>query len=100
MLKLEFEDLTLIFCEVWFFPGKYSTANWLLQSTVKSLEVLRYWSTDPIQTKLFNDFAFFNTRESVLKRVINNGMTGSSWHFNRFLYINIKTIKVTDQLVR
>ena len=64
------------------------------------LKVLRYWSTDPIQTKLFNDFAFFTTRESVLKRVINNGMTGSSWHFNRFLYINIKTIKVTDQLVR
>ena len=60
------------------------------------LKVSRYWSTDPIQTKSFNDFVFFNTRESVLKRVINNGMTGSSWHFNRFLYISIKTIKVTD----
>ena len=64
------------------------------------LKVLRYWSTNPIQNKLFNDFVFFNTRELVLKRVINNGMTGSSWHFNRFLYINIKTIKVTDQLMR
>ena len=64
------------------------------------LKVSRYLSTDLIQTKLFNDFVVFNTRESVLKRVINNGMTGSSWHFNRFLYINIKTIKVTDQLVR
>ena len=64
------------------------------------LTVSRYWSTDLIQTKSFNDFVFFNTRESVLKRVINNGMTGSPWHFNRFLYINIKTIRVTDQLVR
>ena len=64
------------------------------------LKVSRYWSTDLIQTKSFNDFVFFNTRESVLKRVIDNGMMGSSWHFNRFLYINIKTIKVTDQLVR
>ena len=64
------------------------------------LKVSRYLSADLIQTKLFNDFVVFNTRESVLKRVINNGMTGSSWHFNRFLYINIKTIKVTDQLVR
>ena len=60
------------------------------------LKVSMYWCTDPIQAKSFNDFVFFNTKESVLKRVINNGMTGSSWHFNRFLYINIKTIKVTD----
>ena len=49
------------------------------------LKVSRYWSTDPIQTKSFSDFVFFNTRESVLKRVTNNGMTGSPWHFNRFL---------------
>ena len=60
----------------------------------------RYWSTEPIQTKSFNDFVFFNIRSSVSKRVINNGMTGSSWHFNRFLYINIKNIKVSDQLIR
>ena len=66
----------------------------------QQLKVSRYWSTDPIQTKLFNDFVFFNTRESVLKRVINNGMAGSLRHFNMFLYINIKTIKVTDQLMR
>ena len=49
------------------------------------LKVSRYWSTDPIQTKSFSDFVFFNTRELVLKRVTNNGMTGSSWHCNRFL---------------
>ena len=60
----------------------------------------RYWTTDPIQTKSFNDYVYFTIRESILKRVINNGLTGSSWHFNRFLYINIKTIKVNDQLMR
>ena len=64
------------------------------------LKNCRYWSTSPIQTKSFNDFVFFNIRESVLKRVINNGLTGSSWHFKRFLYINIKTIKIIDQLIR
>ena len=32
------------------------------------LKVSRYWSTDPIQTKSFNDFVFFNTREPVLKK--------------------------------
>ena len=60
----------------------------------------RYWTTDPIQTKSFNDYVYFTIRESISKRVINNGLTGSSWHFNRFLYINIKTIKVNDQLIR
>ena len=56
----------------------------------------RYWTTDPIQTKSFNDFVYFNIRESILKRVINNGLTGSSWHFNRFLYVNIKTLQTID----
>ena len=60
----------------------------------------RYWTTDPIQTKSFNDYVYFTIRESILKRVINNDLTGSSWHFNRFLYINIKTIKENDQLIR
>ena len=44
----------------------------------------RYWSTEPIQTKSFNDFVFFSLRESVLKRVINNELTGSLWFFKRF----------------
>ena len=37
----------------------------------------RYWTTDPIQTKSFNDYVYFTIRESILKRVINNGLTGS-----------------------
>ena len=60
----------------------------------------RNWSTEPIQTKSFNDFVFFSLRESILKRVINNGLTGSSWFFKRFLYINVKTIKVSKQFIR
>ena len=66
----------------------------------ESLKNSRYWTTDLIQTKSFNDFVYFTIRESILKRVINNGLTGSSWHFNRFLYINIKIIQVNDQLIR
>ena len=60
----------------------------------------RYWTTDPIQTKSFNYYVCFTMRDSILKRVINNGLTGSSWHFNRFLHINIKIIQVNDQLIR
>ena len=29
----------------------------------------------------------FNLKKGILKRVINNGMTSSSWHFNQFLYV-------------
>ena len=60
----------------------------------------RYWTTDPIQTKSFNDYVYFTIRDSILKRVINNGLTGSLRHFNRFLYINIKMIQVNDQRIR
>ena len=40
---------------------------------------VRYWSTDPYKTMYFNDFVFFSLKEDILKRVINNGMTGSCW---------------------
>ena len=61
----------------------------VLDNYNEPLKNTRYWSTDPIETKSFNDFVYFNVRESILKRVINNGLTGSSWHFNRFVYINV-----------
>ena len=56
----------------------------------------RYWSTKLIQIKSFYDFSL---RESILKRVINNGLTGSLCFFKRFLYINVKAIKVSDQFI-
>ena len=58
-----------------------------------------YWSTEPVQTKSFSDFIFFSFRDSILKRVSNNGLTCSSWFFKRFLYINVKTIKDSDQFI-
>ena len=60
------------------------------------LTATRYWSTDPISTKSFNDFVLFHIRDTILKRVIIAGLTGSSWRFNRFNYINIKTTTATD----
>ena len=60
----------------------------------------RYWSTEPIQTKSFNDFVSFKSRESILKRVINNRLSGSAWNFNKFNYLNVKILNVSKQLVR
>ena len=45
----------------------------------------RYWSTEPCKTKCFNNYVFYGLRENILKRVIVNGMSGSSWRFRRFI---------------
>ena len=58
----------------------------------------RYWSTEPLLTKSFNDFISFKLRESILKRVVNNRLSGSAWTFNRFIYLNVKIIHATDAL--
>ena len=60
----------------------------------------RYWSTEPIQSKSFNDFVSFKSRESVLKRIINNGLSGSAWNFNKFNYLNVKILRFKKQLMK
>ena len=58
----------------------------------------RYWSTEPLLTKSFNDFISFKLRESILKRVINNRLSGSAWNFNKFNYLNVKIIDASTAL--
>ena len=60
----------------------------------------RYWSTEPFQAKSFNDFISFKIRESILKRVINNNLSGSAWHFNKFNYVNIKIVNASIDLMK
>ena len=60
----------------------------------------RYWSTEPLQTKSFNDFISFKIRESILRRVINNKLSGSAWHFNKFIYLNVKIVSASTDLRR
>ena len=43
-----------------------------LDNYTERLTQTRYWSTEPVQTKSFNDFVHFKTRESILKKVINS----------------------------
>ena len=71
-----------------------------LDNYTEPLTQTRYWSTKPIQTKSFNDFVYFKTRESILKRVINNRLSGSAWNFHKFNYLNVKVLRVADQLIR
>ena len=44
----------------------------------------RMWQTNVYDGVFFNDYAKSNLEGDILKRVIMNGMTGSSWRFKRF----------------
>ena len=59
-----------------------------------------YWTTEPYQTKSFNDFVSFKIREGILRRVINNNLSGSAWHFNRFNYLNVKIVNIPLELTK
>ena len=63
------------------------------------LLTVRYWSTEPYKTIYLNIF-FFSLKEGILKRVIRNGMTGSWWRFNKFIYLNLKFLKEKYNFVR
>ena len=71
-----------------------------LNDYLEPLVQTRYWSTEPLQTKSFNDFISFKIRESMLRRVINNKLSGSAWNFNKFNYLNIKIVSAATDLRR
>ena len=88
--------------EYFLVKGGFSIENFqpALDNYNETLKNTKYWSTEPIETKSFNEFVFFNIRESILKRIIKNGLTGSSWRFNRFVYLNIKTFSVEESFLK
>lgn len=59
-----------------------------------------YWSTEPYRTKFFNDYTFFSLKKNILKRVIVNGMNGSSWCFRKFVHINLKVLQKDGNFLR
>ena len=71
-----------------------------LDNYSEPLFVTKYWTTDPIETKSLNDFVLFKIREGILKRVINNKLSGSAWNFNKFNYINVKILDVSNALIK
>ena len=41
---------------------------------------------------------YLNLREGILNTVISNSMAGSLWHFNRFLYTDVKILDSGTQI--
>ena len=71
-----------------------------LDNYAEPLVQTRYWTTQPFQTKSLNDFVLFKLREQILKRVIINNLSGSAWHFNKFNYLNVKILDVSNKLIK
>ena len=71
-----------------------------IQANLRPIVNTRYWTTQPFKTTYFNDYIFYNLRGNILKRANVNGMSGSSWRFMRFIYLNLKTLNVEREIVR
>ena len=52
----------------------------------------RYWTTQTYDSTYFNDFIFSGLRQDILNRVIINTMSGSAWHFKRFISLAVKIL--------
>ena len=52
----------------------------------------QYWTTETYDGIYFNDFIFHALKHGILKRVINNNMSGSSWYIKRFVYLAVKAL--------
>ena len=52
----------------------------------------RYWATETYDSIYFNVFIFYSLKIDILKRVIVNQMSGSSWYFKRFLNLAVKIL--------
>ena len=53
----------------------------------------RYWSTSPYESVYFNDFILFSLKGEILNRVIQNGLSGSSWFFKKFTSLSLKVLE-------
>ena len=52
----------------------------------------RCWTTPLYEGNCLNDFIFYGLRQNVLGRVNINGMSGSLWHFKRFVSLSLKIL--------
>ena len=71
-----------------------------LRENLRPIVNTRYWTTQPFKTMYFNDYTFFSLRENILRKVIVNGMSGSSLRFKRFIYLNLKSLNLESEVVR
>ena len=58
-----------------------------IRPDLQALTNTRYLTTEIYSSIYFNDFILHSLRSDILKRVIVNQMSDSSWYFKRFFQI-------------
>ena len=96
-VKNLFEPSLMVFFKTDFAIENIQTAPEQFADTT-DIKSLRYWSTNVYKSVYFNDFVVTKIRNDILKRVISNKLNGSSWHFNRFSYLNLKVVEENFKL--
>ena len=78
---------------------KWFKCSFTIQNTQNSINTdlhplinTRYWTTETYDSIYFNDFIFYSLKNDILKRVMVNQMSGSSWYFKRFLHLAVKVL--------
>ena len=66
-----------------------------IRPDLQALTNIQYWTTETYDSN-FNEFILHSLRSDILKRVIVNQMSGSSWYFKRFLNLTIKIVDSTE----
>ena len=64
-----------------------------IRTDLQPLLYTRYWSTETYDSIYFNDFIFHALKYDILKRVINNQMSGSYWYFKPFFTFSSKDFR-------
>lgn len=58
----------------------------------------RVWLTNVYRFKYFSEFVRGEIKGEIIKRIIINGQSGSSWFFKHFNRLNIITVPLLNEL--
>ena len=57
----------------------------------------RSWLTNVYRFNYFNEFVRGELKSEITKRIIQNGLTDSSWYFRRFERLNVIVVPLTKE---
>ena len=92
-VKSRFKPANKVIFKADFSIENIQNAPLTLPTSFSDITNTRYWTTNVYKGVYFNDFIISEIRSNILKRVIINNLTGSSWYFNRFKHLSIKVIE-------
>ena len=80
------------------FPAYFEVIN--QQRTPDNADFItntRSWITNVYRFKYFNEYLRGEFKNEITKRIIINGLSGSSWYFRWFEILNIITVPLTKE---